>query len=117
VTAMPVTILKMADPLQSLRKAVALCDGFAGLNRHDRVLVKPNVSIGFRMPPYGMTTTTSILEGLVQLLIEQGCSDISIAEEWSCCRSPAIGGRRCPRLSKGHHEGNPLVRIASRPRQ
>ena len=80
MTAMPVTILKMADPLQSLRKAVALCDGFAGLSRHDRVLIKPNVSIGFRMPPYGMTTTTSILEGLVQLLIEQGCSDISIAE-------------------------------------
>ena len=23
----------------------------------------------------------------------------------------------CPRLSKGHHEGNPLVRIVSRPRR
>jgi uncharacterized protein (DUF362 family) len=77
---MPVSIVRMAEPLESLRKAVALCDGFAGLNRHDRVLVKPNVSIGFRLPPYGMTTTTSILEGLIQLLTEQGCSDISIAE-------------------------------------
>ncbi len=77
---MPVSIVKLADPLESVRRAVALCDGFAGLKRHDRVLVKPNVSIGFRLPPYGMITTTSILEGLVQLLIEQGCSDISIAE-------------------------------------
>ncbi len=77
---MAVSIAKLTDPLDSLRKVVALCDGFAGLNRYDRVLVKPNVSIGFRLPPYGMTTATSILEGLVQLLIEQGCRDISIAE-------------------------------------
>ena len=78
--AMPVSIVKIDDPLQSLRKAVALCDGFAGLKRHNKVLVKPNVSVGLRLPPYGMTTTTSILEGLVELLIEQGCGDISIAE-------------------------------------
>jgi len=77
---MAVSIVKLVDPLESLRRAVALCDGFAKLDSHGKVLVKPNVSIGFRLPPYGMTTTTSVLEGLIQLLIEQGCSDISIAE-------------------------------------
>ena len=75
-----VSIVKLGDPLESLREAVGLCEGFAGLNRLSKVVLKPNVSIGFRMPPYGMITTTSILEALIQLLIEQGCSDISIAE-------------------------------------
>jgi hypothetical protein len=32
------------------------------------------------MPLYGLVTTTSLLEGLVQLLVEQGCHDISIGE-------------------------------------
>jgi uncharacterized protein (DUF362 family) len=32
------------------------------------------------MPPYGMVTTTSILDGLSRLLVEHGCTDISIGE-------------------------------------
>ena len=32
------------------------------------------------MPLYGSVTTTSLLEGLVQLLVERGCHDISIGE-------------------------------------
>ena len=78
--AMAVSVVKMSEPLESLRRAVALCDGFERLNRHGRVLIKPNVAYGMRLPPYGITTTTSILEGLIQLLAERGCSDISIAE-------------------------------------
>jgi len=78
--AMVVSIVKVADPLKSLREAVALCDGFAGLDRHARILVKPNIAVGLGLPPYGMITTTSLLEGLLQLLIEQGCSDIAVAE-------------------------------------
>jgi uncharacterized protein (DUF362 family) len=77
---MVVSIVRVVDPLESLRQAIALCDGFAALDRHAKVVLKPNLSVGFNLPPYGMTTTTSILEGLLQLLIEQGCSDITIAE-------------------------------------
>ena len=32
------------------------------------------------MPLYGLVITTSLLEGLVQLLVERGCHDISIGE-------------------------------------
>lgn len=32
------------------------------------------------MPLYGLVITTSLLEGLVQLLVQQGCHDISIGE-------------------------------------
>ena len=78
--AMVVSIVKVADHLKSLREAIALCDGFARLDKDARILVKPNLSVGLSLPPYGMTTTTSMLEALVQLLIEHGCSDITIAE-------------------------------------
>lgn len=77
---MVVSIVKVAHPLESLREAVALCQGFTGLDKHASILIKPNISVGLGLPPYGMITTTSILEGLVQLLIEQGCGDITIAE-------------------------------------
>ncbi|MDM8001242.1 MAG: DUF362 domain-containing protein [Dehalococcoidia bacterium] len=77
---MVVSVVRMAEPLQSLREAIALCDGFARLRTHDRVLVKPNASYGLRVPHYGTTTTTTILEGLIRLLAERGCRDISIAE-------------------------------------
>jgi uncharacterized protein (DUF362 family) len=32
------------------------------------------------MPPYGMVTTSKIIDGVVQLLLEYGCQDISIGE-------------------------------------
>jgi uncharacterized protein (DUF362 family) len=77
---MVVSIVRVAHPLESLREAVALCQGFAGLDKHANILIKPNISVGLGLPPYGMITTTSMLESLVRLLIEQGCSDIAIAE-------------------------------------
>jgi uncharacterized protein (DUF362 family) len=77
---MTVSIVKVANHLESLREAIALCDGFAGLDKHARILVKPNLSVGLNLPPYGMMTTTRILEALVRLLIERGCGDITIAE-------------------------------------
>ncbi|MDM7999059.1 MAG: DUF362 domain-containing protein, partial [Dehalococcoidia bacterium] len=77
---MVVSVVRLADPQESLRQAIARCDGFARLNRHGKVLLKPNIPTGFRLPPYGMTTTTSILEALVRLLIETGCRDIAIGE-------------------------------------
>ncbi|MBN2098084.1 MAG: DUF362 domain-containing protein [Dehalococcoidia bacterium] len=77
---MVVSIVKLAEPFKSLREAVSLCDGFAKLDKHARIMVKPNISVGLRLPPYGMITTTCMLEALLQLLIEEGCSDITIAE-------------------------------------
>jgi uncharacterized protein (DUF362 family) len=46
----------------------------------DKVLIKPNICLSEWMPLYGLVTTTSLLEGLVQLLVERGCHDISIGE-------------------------------------
>lgn len=77
---MAVSVVKLGEPISTLRVAIELCDGFRGLGRDDRILIKPNICLSEWMPPYGMVTTTRLLESLVQLLVERGCHDISIGE-------------------------------------
>ena len=78
---MTVSLVKFDGSLDSLRKAIELCGGFEKLSRGDRVLIKPNNCFRHKiMPPYGMVTTAWILDGVVQLLLEYGCKDISIGE-------------------------------------
>jgi uncharacterized protein (DUF362 family) len=78
---MTVSLVKFDGSLDSLRRAIQLCDGFEKLDRNDRVLIKPNNCFRHKiMPPYGMVTTSKIVDGVVQLLLEYGCKDISIGE-------------------------------------
>jgi uncharacterized protein (DUF362 family) len=78
---MTVSLVKFDGSLDSLRKAIELCQGFEKLNSHDRVLIKPNNCFRHKiMPPYGMVTTSKVIDGVVQLLLEHGCQDISIGE-------------------------------------
>jgi len=78
---MTVSLVKFDGSLDSLGKAIDLCDGFGKLNRNDKILIKPNNCFRHRLlPPYGMVTTSKIIDGIVQLLLEHGCKDISIGE-------------------------------------
>jgi uncharacterized protein (DUF362 family) len=77
---MVVSVVKLKEPPGSLRQAIGLCGGFEGLSRDDKILIKPNIGFSEWMPLYGLVTTTSLLECLVQLLVEQGCQDISVGE-------------------------------------
>ncbi len=78
---MTVSLVKYDGSLDSIRSAIDLCRGFEKLGRSHSVLVKPNNCFRHNtMPPYGMVTTTAIVEGVVQLLLEHGCRDISIGE-------------------------------------
>jgi uncharacterized protein (DUF362 family) len=78
---MTVSLVKFDGSLDSLRKAIELCQGFEKLNSHDRVLIKPNNCFRHKiMPPYGMVTTSKIIDGVVRLLLEYGCKDVSIGE-------------------------------------
>lgn len=77
---MPVCVLKLEDPLATLRKALELCGGLEKLRPGDRILLKPNIGVSEWMPPFGMVTTTALLEALVRLLHERGCRRISIGE-------------------------------------
>ena len=78
---MTVSLVKFDGSLDSLRKAIELCQGFEKLGRNDRVLIKPNNCFRHKIiPPYGMVTTSWIVDGVIQLLLEYGCKDISIGE-------------------------------------
>jgi uncharacterized protein (DUF362 family) len=78
---MTVSLVRFDDSLDSLRRSIELCDGFEKLGRNDRVLIKPNNCFRHKiMPPYGMVTTSKVIDGVVQLLLEYGCRDISIGE-------------------------------------
>ncbi len=75
-----VSVVRLDEPLGALKRAMELCGGLEGLGPGSRVFIKPNICLSRWMPLYGMVTTTSILEGLVRLLAERGCRDITIGE-------------------------------------
>lgn len=78
-----VSVVAYSDPLETLRRALDLCDGLKGMNRSDKILLKPNlVSWDFKLPfpPYGVITTSSVMFALVQILYEEGFRNITIGE-------------------------------------
>jgi len=78
---MTVSVVRFDGSLDSLRRAIELCNGFEQLDSNRRILIKPNNCFRHPIqPPYGMVTTSTITELIVQLLLEHGCRDISIGE-------------------------------------
>lgn len=79
---MTVSIVKFDGSLESIGRAIELCGGFDKLDKNDRVLIKPNITYGgwIAIPPYGMVTTSKMVEGILWKLAERGCNNISIGE-------------------------------------
>jgi uncharacterized protein (DUF362 family) len=80
---MTVALIRREKSGNSVLKAIELCDGLRSLRKGDRVLIKPNLVIGADQaifPPFGIVTTASVIEELVQVLLEKGCTDITIGE-------------------------------------
>ncbi len=79
---MTVSVVKFDGTSESIGRAIELCGGFEKLNRNDRVLIKPNITFSGWMPipPYGMVTTSKVVEGILLKLREHGCNKISIGE-------------------------------------
>jgi uncharacterized protein (DUF362 family) len=78
-----VSIVKYERPLESVRKAVALCRGLEQLPRQARVFIKPNIVFWTgetNFPKYGVITTSRVVEDMVILLKEYGVEDILIGE-------------------------------------
>jgi uncharacterized protein (DUF362 family) len=78
-----VSLVKYQPDSASLKTAVQLCGGFARLKQTDRVMIKPNlVAWEERYPiaPFGVYTTTRLVEDLIILLKDFGCQHISIGE-------------------------------------
>jgi uncharacterized protein (DUF362 family) len=71
------------DEGESLRRAIELCDGFSKLDPAMRVVIKPNlVWCGGtkRLPKYGMITTTRMIEDMIRLLKDHGCTRVTLGE-------------------------------------
>jgi uncharacterized protein (DUF362 family) len=77
-----VSIVRFDGSIESIHQAIELCDGFANLDRSARILLKPNVSYAglLPIPLYGMFTTATMVQGVLQTLLEYGCKHISIGE-------------------------------------
>ena len=78
-----VSIVRYEKPLESVRKAIALCRGLDHLPHKARVFIKPNIVFWTRetnFPKYGVITTSRVVEDMVALLKERGVNDILIGE-------------------------------------
>jgi len=79
----PVSIVTYTQSPDSLKQCVELCEGFKNLRPSDRVLIKPNLVAWddqFPIAPFGVYTTTRLVEDLILLLKDFGCSRITIGE-------------------------------------
>ncbi len=80
----PVALVKIADDIFSaVARALELCEGFQHLPAGARVLVKPNlVGLPTKMetPPYGVVTSTLVLEGLIRALKDAGAGQITVGD-------------------------------------
>ncbi|MDI9456519.1 MAG: DUF362 domain-containing protein [Bacillota bacterium] len=78
-----VSLVKFADQRANIRRAIEMCDGFKELTPEKKVLLKPNLVMwdeALPYPKFGVITTAVVVEEMVKLLKEHGCSDITIAE-------------------------------------
>ncbi|MFC1859699.1 DUF362 domain-containing protein, partial [Thermodesulfobacteriota bacterium] len=78
-----VAITRYDKPLESVRKAIDLCQGLDHLPPGARVFIKPNIVTWTKatdFPKWGIITTSRIVEDVVVLLKEHGIDDITIGE-------------------------------------
>jgi len=79
----PVSLVRYDRSPDSLRNAISLCGGFDHLDKNARVLIKPNLVTWddeYRISPFGVFTTTRLVEDLLVCLRDFGCVDIAIGE-------------------------------------
>ncbi len=80
---MTVALLKYSQTPNALAQAIAMCDGFKKLKPNHKVLIKPNIGWGLpndTSPSKGLVVSAEIVEQLVMLLRDYGCSDITVGE-------------------------------------
>ena len=78
-----VSIVRYEEPLESVRKAVALSHGLDHMPAKARVFIKPNIVFWTKavpFPKWGVITTSRVVEDMVVLLKERGVDDITIGE-------------------------------------
>ncbi|MDO8673664.1 MAG: DUF362 domain-containing protein [Dehalococcoidia bacterium] len=79
---MTVALVRYQESSRSIKKAVELCNGFAGLRPDYKVIIKPNLVAGRRRgsPSPGTVTSAAVVDEIVEALQEFGCGKIAIGE-------------------------------------
>ena len=78
-----IALIRYRPDENSLAKALELCQGLEGISSKTRILIKPNLVFWddtTPFPPYGVLTTTRMVEALLVCLKENGCQNITIGE-------------------------------------
>jgi uncharacterized protein (DUF362 family) len=78
-----VSVVRYEKPGESVRKAVEMAKGLDHLPANAKVFIKPNIVFWTReveFPPWGVITTTRVIEDVILLLKERGIDDITIGE-------------------------------------
>lgn len=72
----PVALLRIAGDVQAaMDQALELCQGLEHLPSQGSVFLKPNlvgVPTKFKVPPFGVVTTTAVVEAMLRILKERG---------------------------------------------
>ena len=79
----PVALTLWKDGGRAVEEALELCDGLANFERGMKVYIKPNLVeylTTVEFSPYGVITTSVVLEALVRCFKDAGASEIVIAE-------------------------------------
>lgn len=79
----PVGLTHWKDGGRAVEEALELCDGLADFEPGMKVYIKPNLVeylTTVQFPPYGIITTSVVLEALVRCFKDAGAKDITIAE-------------------------------------
>jgi uncharacterized protein (DUF362 family) len=78
-----VSIVKVSDVYESLQESLRLSNGLEGLKVDDKILIKPNIvswDFDLPFPPYGVVTTSTVINALVRVLSEHGFRNLTIGE-------------------------------------
>jgi uncharacterized protein (DUF362 family) len=83
MTKHKVAITRYEKPVESLRSAIDISQGLAGVPVQSRVFIKPNIVLWSDVKPFpkwGLITTSRMIEDTVTILSELGFNDITIGE-------------------------------------
>ena len=105
-----VSIVRYEAPLESMRQAIDLCDGWRIFPNRPRVFLKPNILTWSRggFPKWGVITTSRLVHDVVLLLKELGIDDICLGEGMVSMKP------KDPALSEAAYAGLGYTRLQKR---
>ncbi len=97
----PVALTKLGENHQGVREVIEKCGGLRDLDPNMSVLIKPNLVVWldkYPYAPYGVITSSRVLEEIIKLLKDHGVNDISLGD--GCALNKDVGST-IPKLFAG----------------